>query len=90
MSDKPSDHLVKIGISLSKASSQFHEGDEVETICDLMESYNSDKVVCPKGTKLVVTGPSKNFLFPISVAKPDDLHWRIAVRPWEIQKVHQA
>lgn len=90
MSDRPSDHLARLGLTLESGPIQFSIGDEVEAVQDLLESFSGNKVVVPKGTRLVVAGPSKNFLFPIAVAKPDDPNWRIAVRTWEIQKVNQA
>ncbi len=62
----------------------FDVGDLVVTTTPLTVGHMDSTELCPAGETLQVVGLSGNALYPISVCRPNDPFWRVAVLPREI------
>lgn len=67
----------------------FTVGDLVQTTVPLTVGHMDANVLCPAGTTLQIVGLSGNAIFPISVCKPNDPFWRVAVLAREIRPLQQ-
>ncbi len=63
----------------------FAVGDLVVTTTPLTVGHMDSTTLCPAGETLQVVGLSGNAIYPISVCRPNDPFWRVAVLPHEIR-----
>jgi len=64
----------------------FRIGQIVVASHDITAGLYQPTVLCRKGTRLRVVGPSGNGLHPIGCCKVKDKHWNIAVSVCDIEK----
>ena len=64
----------------------FRIGQVVVASHDITAGLYQPTVLCRKGTRLRVVGPSGNGLHPIGCCKVKDKHWNIAVSVCDIEK----